>query len=81
MIDMLCSLIKLNPYFRKSASEIIKDSIFDDLRLPMMEKSAPFKLRLEVDQDDAFDFEKGISLKYDMNDYRTIVECEAQIIH
>jgi hypothetical protein len=34
---------------------------FNDLRIPELEKSAPQKLKLDIDSDEAFDYESGQS--------------------
>jgi hypothetical protein len=54
-------LLVLNPYFRSSAREVIKNKIFDDIRIPFNEKQSEVKLKLSVDQDEAFDYDKGIT--------------------
>ena len=42
---------------------------FDDIRILDNERSAPHKLKLQVDQDIAFDYELGQTTKYTKNDY------------
>lgn len=37
------------------------NSYFDDIRNPALEKSAPVKITLAVDHDDAFDYKLGKS--------------------
>ena len=32
LVEILKKLLQINPYFRPSASELIKDPIFDDIR-------------------------------------------------
>ena len=44
LVDILMWLLKLNPYFRCSSSELIKHPIFDKIRVPSMEKTAPYKI-------------------------------------
>jgi len=39
--DILKNLISLNPYFRWTPSELLKNPYFNDLRIPELEKSAP----------------------------------------
>jgi hypothetical protein len=34
---------------------------FDSIRNPLLEKSAPSKIKLSVDQDEAFDYKEGVS--------------------
>ena len=47
--------------------------MFNEVREPHFEKSAPYKIKLEIDQDDAFDYIEGQSLKYSIQDYRKII--------
>jgi hypothetical protein len=62
-------LLKLNPYFRCSASELLKHSVFDKYRNPNMERSAPYKIKLDIDKDDAFDYDTGKSPIFSLNEY------------
>lgn len=71
--DMLENLIQLNPYFRWTPSELLKLPFFNDLRIPELEKSAPHKLKLDVDSDAAFDYENGESKMYKKADYIAII--------
>ena len=57
LASILDNLLLLNPYFRCSASESLKWKMFNQIRDKSMETSAPFKLNLDVDRDDAFDYE------------------------
>ena len=51
-------MLEFNPWFRKSPKELLKMSLFDQFRQESMEVDAPFKITLEIDQDEAFDYEK-----------------------
>mmetsp|Transcript_35701 Transcript_35701/g.54635 ORF Transcript_35701/g.54635 Transcript_35701/m.54635 type:complete len:180 (-) Transcript_35701:27-566(-) len=79
--DILENLIQLNPYFRWTPSELLKLPFFNDLRIPDLEKSAPQKLKLEVDSDQAFDYENGVSKQYTKKDYIAIIVKEANFVH
>ena len=50
-------MLEFNPWFRKSPKELLKMKVFDQIRHHKMEQDAPFKIHLEIDQDDAFDYE------------------------
>ena len=39
----------MNPYFRPTADELLKNKIFDEIRIPESEKKSPFKIHLEFD--------------------------------
>ena len=79
--EILSSLLNFNPYFRWSPSECLAHPIFDDLRSEQLEQQAGHKIRLDVDNDDAFDYSEGISKKYTKEDYLTILLNEAEDIH
>lgn len=74
-------MLKFNPFFRVSASELLKSKVFDDFRINKNEKSAPEKILLEIDKDEAFNYESGKSEKYSFADYRKIVKTESSEIH
>ena len=73
LIGLLDSLLRLNPFFRASASEALKFIIFDEVRDKSLEKSAPCKISLAIDRDEAFDYEEGISKKYKLKDYKQLL--------
>jgi len=80
MVKLLCDILQLNPFYRCSAAEAIKLPLFDEVREPHLEKSAPYKIKLEIDQDEAFDYIEGQSLKFNMQDYRRIIMNEIEEI-
>ena len=42
-------MLEMNPYFRPSAKEILKNSYFDEVRIPEYEHSSNLKLSLDLD--------------------------------
>jgi serine/threonine protein kinase len=65
LVEILHSLIQINPFFRPTAKECLKNPIFDHIRNPKLEKtSVTNKIKLDIDQDDAFDYASGVSTKY-----------------
>ena len=50
-------MINFNPYFRTSASETLYAGLFEAIRVKALEKSAPSKILLTVDEDNSFDYE------------------------
>ena len=50
LVRILASLLEINPYFRPSIAEVLKDPIFDQIRVNALEKPAQSKFVLEVDQ-------------------------------
>ena len=73
LLDVLQWLLRLNPYFRCSASELLKNPIFNKVRNPNLEKSAPFKIKLSIDKDEAFDYETGSSPQFKLKDYQAMI--------
>lgn len=55
MREILDSLLQFNPYFRLSASELLENQYFDDIRNIKQEKSTKLKINLEVDESGAGD--------------------------
>jgi hypothetical protein len=56
IVEILTWLLEFNPYLRCSAAELLKSSLFDPVRNHQQEKSAPFKIKLEIDRDASFDY-------------------------
>jgi len=54
---------------RLSAKEVLANTYFDDIRIPMNEESAPHKFKFDIDQADAFDYDLGSSPKFSKLDY------------
>jgi hypothetical protein len=73
--------VQINPYFRQTPSEILLMPYFNDLRIPELEKSAPQKLKLEIDQDNGFDYENGVSKQFQKKDYIGIIMKEYHFIN
>ena len=79
--EILVCLVQLNPFFRWTPSELLKLPYFNDLRIPELEKSAPQKLKLDIDRDEAFDYENGVSKLYTKKDYIAIIMNEYNFIN
>ena len=62
--EILSNLLTINPYFRWTASECLAHPIFNDIRNPSFESIPGKKIKLDVDQDDAFNYEEGVSEKF-----------------
>jgi serine/threonine protein kinase len=52
LYDILTSLLVFNPKKRYSVEKVLKSSYFDDIRIPQLEKNAPYEIFLGVDQID-----------------------------
>lgn len=73
LIQILEKMLEFNPYFRWSAAECLNSTYFDDIRNPSLEKYASKKLILEIDQDDAFNYQTGESSKFTRQSYLEII--------
>lgn len=81
ILTVLQNMIKFNPYFRTSASETLYQDVFESIRVKLLEKSAPDKILLAVDEDNAFDYENCKSFKFNKADYIDIILKEAKQSH
>ena len=79
--ELLQNLLCFNPYFRWSIAECLQSPVFDDIRSELLESSATHKIKLEIDNDDAFDYEEGKSFKFTRLEYINILLNEAKEIH
>jgi hypothetical protein len=52
LYELLTSLLVFNPKKRFSAEKVLMSSYFDDIRIPQLEKNAPYEIFLGVDQID-----------------------------
>lgn len=55
-MEIMQNLLTINPYFRWTASECLAHPIFDDIRVLDNEKPSKKYIKLDVDQNDAFDY-------------------------
>lgn len=60
LIDLLKTLLTFSPDMRPTAKDCLKNPIFDSLRVKTLEESADFKLKLELDEMDLFDYEECV---------------------
>ena len=65
---MLEEMIQFNPYFRKSASQLLKHSIFDVCReeFDEYENIAPYKIELVTDSKGVLDYNDYTSKSLDI---------------
>ena len=62
--NILKSLLHINPAKRMTASLAIASSYFDSIKNPFKELLPPSKFRLPIDEEEAFDYDAGVSHKY-----------------
>ena len=68
--------LEFNPCFRYSATECISSSCFDFCRDKDTQKSGKVKFILDIDSEDAFNYDTGKSEKYSFRDYQNMIKIE-----
>ncbi len=53
--QLLANMLEFNPFFRQSARELLKNPMFDDIRIIENEKQSGDKLKLMIDADESFE--------------------------
>ena len=64
LTQLLNMMLEFNPYLRATPQECLQSKFFDNIRVPDLEKPAPYKIYLPIDMDDACDYENGNVCKY-----------------
>lgn len=54
MQNLLRQMLEFNPNNRLKASQLIRNNIFDPIRVKKNEERAPYKIQLDVDHYDGF---------------------------
>ena len=57
LLNILKRMIEFNPYFRPTASDILHDSYFDDIR-SKVSMNPSFKIKANIDVSYQYDYEK-----------------------
>ena len=57
MIDLLMGMLTFNPYFRMSASECLKSTLFEKIRIDELETNVPSQVVLDGFEIGTFDYE------------------------
>jgi len=52
-------MLSFNPYFRPSAKNLLKNVLFDEIRMPYVEESATFKVKIDIDIEQPEDYEQN----------------------
>ena len=68
LVKILEYLIKVNPYNRSTAFEILKSPLFDKMKNEITKSKVFKKLQINIDSDDAYDYESDRSTKYNIED-------------
>jgi hypothetical protein len=69
----------VNPFYRPTAFELLKNPIFDEYRDKKNEQCPFKKLMVDIDQDDAYDYETQQSLLYKNDDIIEMIHKEAKL--
>lgn len=51
LVEVLEQLLEFNPFFRPTASEILKHKLFDNIRQPGLELPAPKKISIDLEEE------------------------------
>lgn len=77
---LLIAMTEFNPFFRQSANEMLHADVFAAIGAQSA-FLAKEKIHLDVDLDDAFDYETGKSLKFGRADILTMILKDAKQTH
>ena len=59
MMDLVREMLEYNPFFRPSAKECLQNPIFDDIRVPALERDAPEQITADIDEALPIDYDTG----------------------
>lgn len=59
LVTLVLEMLEYNPFFRPSAKECLQNSIFDDIRVTMLERDAAESIITEVDEVLPIDYDTG----------------------
>ena len=76
IIEILKGLLEFNPNFRQTASELLKNPIFDSIRSKKFEQSSTNKIKLDIDAEGEYDYEKCEIVNKQRDDYVQIIMTE-----
>ena len=49
LLEILDSMLSFNPYFRPSAKDLLKNELFNNIRMPENEEPCPHKIVVDID--------------------------------
>lgn len=80
-VEMLQAMLEFNHQFRLSAKELLKNKMFDDIRVERLERGAPYQIHLLCDGMDAFDYSTDKDhFCESIQDYTQLIKSEMQQI-
>lgn len=59
MQKLLRDMLEYNPFFRHSAKECLQNPIFDEIRVPALERDAPEHIVVDIDEQLPIDYDNG----------------------
>mmetsp|Transcript_1350 Transcript_1350/g.2397 ORF Transcript_1350/g.2397 Transcript_1350/m.2397 type:complete len:98 (+) Transcript_1350:298-591(+) len=67
LMDIMSNLLEFNLWYRESAGTLLQSPLFDSVRNAEREKPAPFKIQLNIDAQNPFnyaekEYNEGVSL-------------------
>ena len=69
LVKLLKQMLEINPYFRPSAKQLLKNKLFDKIRRKADVLQAPFRVKINID-------EKEWAINYEDLDYKNeLKEC------
>ena len=60
-------MLEFNPYFRANPSKLLKSSIFDAIRDPVLEADPTRPVEMIEDERESYDYEELVPLNMDIN--------------
>mmetsp|Transcript_11358 Transcript_11358/g.19146 ORF Transcript_11358/g.19146 Transcript_11358/m.19146 type:complete len:82 (+) Transcript_11358:1217-1462(+) len=60
-------MLEFNPYFRKTAADLLRNKLFNFIRVPANERKASQRVSIDIDKPGAFDYKLG-DILYNMDD-------------
>ena len=73
-------MVQFNPQNRSNAGQLLKRKVFNRYRKTELEKPAPYKIFLEIDQEGVYDYVNVKCLKYNMANFRKMMEKEVVLM-
>ena len=81
------NFLSFNPFYRMTAYDALRSKVFDSVRsskkeqiIEQISNDPECDIMLDVDRDDAFDYENSSNAKYSVNDLKNILATEIKQI-
>ena len=75
--NLLEDMLQLNPGFRPTAQEMLRNSIFNSVRNESKEESCPENVKLSVYSDSVYDYENDKAINWTQQDVRSVIAEDA----